>query len=121
MQNEWWYEVLPIRSTHVHLKTGISEKSQNVEDKQSVEETLRAQESADSHRSPVEEAARKSQLQILIEYRESKSNNSRVSYSLVSKEERHKKLYSILQGEETSTDRPDTRHQGVRIECNVRL
>jgi hypothetical protein len=74
-----------------------------------------------SRRSPVEESARRSQSQILIEYRELKSNNSRVSYSPVSEEERHKKLYASVQGEETSTDCPDTRHQGVRIECNERM
>jgi hypothetical protein len=46
------------------------------------------------------------------------SNNSRVSYSLASKEGRHKELSASLRGVRTSKDRSDTRHQGVRIECN---
>jgi hypothetical protein len=45
------------------------------------------------------------------------SKNSRVSYSLASKEGRHKELSASLHGEETSTERSETRHQGVRIEC----
>jgi hypothetical protein len=46
------------------------------------------------------------------------SKNSQISYSLASEEGRHKELSASLQGEETSKDRSDTRHQGVRIECN---
>jgi hypothetical protein len=49
------------------------------------------------------------------------SKNSRVSDSLDSKEGRHKELSASLRGVRTSKDRSDTRHQGVRIECNVMI
>jgi hypothetical protein len=47
------------------------------------------------------------------------SKNSRVSYSLASREGKViTDLSASLQGERTSKDRSDTRHQEVRIECN---
>jgi hypothetical protein len=46
-------------------------------------------------------------------------NEKSVSYSLASKEGRHKGLSASLAGVRASKDRSDTRHQGVRIECYV--
>jgi hypothetical protein len=40
------------------------------------------------------------------------------SYSLASEEGRHKELSASLRGVRTSKHRSDTRHQGVRSECN---
>jgi hypothetical protein len=46
-------------------------------------------------------------------------NEKSVSYSLASKEGRHKELSASLQGVRTSKDRSDTRRQGVGIEHYV--